>query len=204
MTMLENSPATGSLLAAIFSDETFIPAEPGSIEETGLSPDAGGGLDLQVRAGRGIGQRAADRGADLPAVWHVGRPLPRAPPAADHRAFLVGADERLLLRPDGPGSPVRSATDGNLCVRGARPGAVGGLHRVGRSPDDSCRGPQAATPGQGLRGHFGGSRAARPVGTGDQLGCRPVPVRCARQRQDDAWRPASRCVSARTSGFRRR
>ena len=38
MTMLENSSATGSLLAAIFADETFIPAEPGSIEETGLSP----------------------------------------------------------------------------------------------------------------------------------------------------------------------
>jgi predicted ATPase with chaperone activity len=38
MTMLESSPATGSLLAAIFADETFIPAEPGSIEETGLSP----------------------------------------------------------------------------------------------------------------------------------------------------------------------
>ncbi len=38
MTALDSSPAVGSLLAAIFSDETFLPAEPGSIEETGLSP----------------------------------------------------------------------------------------------------------------------------------------------------------------------
>lgn len=38
MTALDSSPAAGSLLAAIFSDETFLPAEPGSIEETGLSP----------------------------------------------------------------------------------------------------------------------------------------------------------------------
>ena len=36
MTALESSPATGSLLAAIFSEETFLPAEPNSIEETGL------------------------------------------------------------------------------------------------------------------------------------------------------------------------
>jgi predicted ATPase with chaperone activity len=38
MTALDSSPPAGSLLAAIFSDETFLPAEPGSIEETGLSP----------------------------------------------------------------------------------------------------------------------------------------------------------------------
>ena len=37
MTALDSSPAAGSLLAAIFSDETFLPAEPSSIEETGLS-----------------------------------------------------------------------------------------------------------------------------------------------------------------------
>jgi predicted ATPase with chaperone activity len=37
MTALDNAPAAGSLLAAIFSDETYVPAEPGSIEETGLS-----------------------------------------------------------------------------------------------------------------------------------------------------------------------
>ncbi|MHB8862932.1 MAG: AAA family ATPase [Pirellulaceae bacterium] len=37
MTMLENSSATGSLLASIFSDETFVPAAPKSIDETGLS-----------------------------------------------------------------------------------------------------------------------------------------------------------------------
>jgi predicted ATPase with chaperone activity len=37
MTVLDSSPATGSLLAAIFSDETFLPTAPGSIEETGLS-----------------------------------------------------------------------------------------------------------------------------------------------------------------------
>ncbi len=37
MTALGNAPPAGSLLAAIFSDETFLPAEPSSIEETGLS-----------------------------------------------------------------------------------------------------------------------------------------------------------------------
>lgn len=37
MTALDSSPPAGSLLAAIFSDESFLPAEPGSIEETGLS-----------------------------------------------------------------------------------------------------------------------------------------------------------------------
>jgi predicted ATPase with chaperone activity len=37
MTALDHSPAAGSLLATIFSDETFLPAEPSSIEETGLS-----------------------------------------------------------------------------------------------------------------------------------------------------------------------
>ncbi|MCU0959902.1 MAG: AAA family ATPase [Pirellulaceae bacterium] len=37
MTVLENTATGGSLLAAILSDETFVPAEPGSIEETGLS-----------------------------------------------------------------------------------------------------------------------------------------------------------------------
>ena len=31
-------PVGGSLLAALFSEETFVPAVPGSIEETGLSP----------------------------------------------------------------------------------------------------------------------------------------------------------------------
>ena len=41
MTALDSSPAAGSLLAAIFSDETFLPAEPGSIEETGLSRHVG-------------------------------------------------------------------------------------------------------------------------------------------------------------------
>lgn len=37
MAVLDSTAAGGSLLAAILSDETFVPAEPGSIEETGLS-----------------------------------------------------------------------------------------------------------------------------------------------------------------------
>jgi predicted ATPase with chaperone activity len=37
MTTMESAPVTGSLLASIFSDDPFLPAEPASIEETGLS-----------------------------------------------------------------------------------------------------------------------------------------------------------------------
>jgi predicted ATPase with chaperone activity len=37
MSTVDSIPPTGSLLAAIFSDDTFLPAEPNSIEETGLS-----------------------------------------------------------------------------------------------------------------------------------------------------------------------
>jgi predicted ATPase with chaperone activity len=38
MPTLEDVPVGGSLLAALFSEETFVPALPASIEETGLSP----------------------------------------------------------------------------------------------------------------------------------------------------------------------
>ncbi len=37
MSTLSSSTTSGSLLAAIFSEDTFLPAEPNSIEETGLS-----------------------------------------------------------------------------------------------------------------------------------------------------------------------
>jgi predicted ATPase with chaperone activity len=37
MTSLDSTTSTGSLLAAIFSNESFLPAEPNSIEETSLS-----------------------------------------------------------------------------------------------------------------------------------------------------------------------
>ncbi len=37
MTTLDNSTTSGSLLAAIFAEETFLPAEPNSIEEIGIS-----------------------------------------------------------------------------------------------------------------------------------------------------------------------
>ncbi len=51
------SPAGGSLLASLLSEDTFRPAEPRSLEETGLTPTLVEGLILKYVLLIGSAQR---------------------------------------------------------------------------------------------------------------------------------------------------
>ena len=59
VTETQSSPK-GSLLASILSEDSFRPAEPKTIEETGLTAAPDREPDPQVRDADRLGQRAAD------------------------------------------------------------------------------------------------------------------------------------------------
>ena len=181
------APPGGGLLASILSEDTFRPAEPKTIEETGLTGRARREPDPQVRDADRLGQRPADRRQHLPAVRHSGTDLPVAPPAAAPGQQRQRPAQRL----QSTRSPTRAASGPAVAMETVQlhrrgTGAARRLHRLGRGPDDSRRSAAAAAPAKGVRRYLrraGHVRHARPR---REQRRRPVPLRCAGQRQDDA------------------
>ena len=138
------------LLAAIQSEEEFLPRTPHTIEETGLPTALVESLVCKYlsvvgsSSGRGI---AKEIGLPLGILENVFHSL-RCPPDPD--LFRLGPAERPYLRPDRGRPAADPIARQRLRLRRPRAGAPGRLRRLGPRPDDPRRGPPPRPAGAGL------------------------------------------------------
>ena len=189
MTTLDSAPASGSLLAAMFADDTtFTPAEPNSIEESGLSASMIESLICKYvlvigsASGREIAEQVCLPFRTLEGIFRILR----------QRQILVHSssaqmnDYYYTLTDNG-----RQWTQRMMESCGyVGPAPVPLVDYVVSVEAQTIRAeaPEAAASGQGLLGHFRGARLVRSLGTGHQFRRGTLPVRCTGQRENNACR----------------
>ena len=185
MTALDSSTASGSLFAAIFSEETFLPAEPDSIEETGLSASVIEALIckyIQV-VGAASGRQIADQ------ICLPFRILESLFSSLRQRQILVHSsaaqmnDYNYMLTDQGRQRTTKLMESCSLCRTGAC--AAGRLHCLGGGSDDSRRGTQATHLAKAFEDISVDDGSVRATGAGHQFRGGAVSLRGTGQRQDD-------------------
>ncbi len=157
MSVAEAHNTSGFLLASLLGEESFYPAEPRSLAETGLPESLVEGLICKYLAvvgtasGRGVAKNLCLPFGILEEIFRV----LRARQIVVHTGSAPLNDYNYTLTDQGRD---RAKSTRRAAPTSARAGAARRLHRLGRGPDDPGRVAQAAAAGEGLRRHLGRAR----------------------------------------------